>query len=615
MKNLIFILCFLSTFVQAQRTISGTITDAKGEPLIGASVLCKGTTNGTVSDIDGKYSFMIRLKDTILVVSFVGYQSKEVAIGMSNIMDASLDEAIPMKEVVVTALSIHRESKSIAYSSMSMSKGMAITASPTRSRIHKNSNLHHSDTLQNTENYKLIVENNFESVLNNPLSTFSIDVDKASYSNVRRHITEKQLPPVDAVRLEELINYFDYDYPKPTGKHPLTMTTEIGTCFWNPKNYLLHIGIKGKEYSLEQAPKSNLVFLIDVSGSMNQEKKLPLVIESFKLLVTHLRATDRIAIVVYAGSAGEVLPSTSGADKATILAALERLSAGGSTAGGAGIELAYKIAQQNFIPDGNNRVLLATDGDFNVGVSTESELTHLIEQKRKSNIYLSVLGFGMGNLQDASLEALADKGNGNYAYIDDISEANRVFGSELTGTLFTIAKDVKLQIEFNPRLVKRYRLVGYENRTLQNEDFKDDLKDAGELGAGQTVTALYEIEPMTEVLPTQTLRYQKSKLSPKAATNEWATIQFRYKLPHQPKSLLLNHVAAGSPKVWQEASDPFKWSSTVASYGLLLRKSAYKGQLTYEAILETAQTLKGVAEKGIRADFLELVRNTAILDR
>jgi Ca-activated chloride channel family protein len=258
---------------------------------------------------------------------------------------------------------------------------------------------------------------------------------------------------------------------------------------------------------------------------------------------------------------------------------------------------------------------LATDGDFNVGVSTESELTHLIEQKRKSNIYLSVLGFGMGNLQDASLEALADKGNGNYAYIDDISEANRVFGSELTGTLFTIAKDVKLQIEFNPRLVKRYRLVGYENRTLQNEDFKDDLKDAGELGAGQTVTALYEIEPMTEVLPTQTLRYQKSKLSPQAATNEWATIQFRYKLPHQTKSLLLNHVAVGSPKVWQEASDPFKWSSTVASYGLLLRKSAYKGNLTYEAILETAQTLKGVAEKGIRADFLELVRNTAILDR
>jgi Ca-activated chloride channel homolog len=465
----------------------------------------------------------------------------------------------------------------------------------------------------NTEDYKHIVDNNFKKTTQEPVSTFSIDVDKASYSNVRRFIESGKLPPADAVRVEELINYFDYNYPQPTAQHPLSITTDLTECFWKKGHYLLHVGLKGREYEVGQAPPMNLVFLIDVSGSMDEPNKLPLLKSAFELLINQLRPQDRVAMVVYAGNAGMVLPSTSGAEKSKILAAFNKLQAGGSTAGGEGIELAYKIAQQNFIASGNNRVILATDGDFNVGVSSDGELTRLIEQKRKTNIFLSVMGFGMGNYKDSKLEAIAQNGNGNYAYIDNLSEAKRVLGSEMTGTLFTIAKDVKLQIEFNPTLVESYRLIGYENRLLNREDFNNDAKDAGDLGAGQTVTALYEIVPAKgqTLQTTDDLKYQQSQPTAHAQnSNEWVHIKFRYKQPKQNKSLLLEQSVAGKPQSWQSASENVRFASAVAGYGMMLRQSAHKGDCTYQQVLETATAARGDDAKGYRAAFIEMVQKT-----
>jgi Ca-activated chloride channel homolog len=424
------------------------------------------------------------------------------------------------------------------------------------------------------------------------------------------------LPPTDAVRIEELINYFDYDYPQPKDGHPLSISTELGTCPWNRDHYLLHIGMKGKEFSLKQMPPSNLVFLIDVSGSMNAENKLPLVKESLRVLVNNLRKQDRVAIVVYAGKAGLVLPSTSGAEKIKILNTLRHLEAGGSTAGGEGIELAYKIAEENFVKDGNNRVILATDGDFNVGVSSNGDLTELVEEKRKTGVFLSVLGFGMGNYKDNKLEILSDKGNGNYAYIDDLAEAKRVLGSEMTGTLYTIAKDVKLQIEFNPLLVESYRLIGYENRLLNKEDFNDDTKDAGELGAGQTVTALYEIVPKNTQKTLKkpaidALKYQKQQTTPSAqAPDEWVNIKFRYKRPNSDSSLLLEKSIVGKPDKWFHTSDNFRFAAAVAGYGMLLRQSKFKGDCTYGMVLDIAEEARGIDMKGYRADFIGLVQKT-----
>ncbi len=356
------------------------------------------------------------------------------------------------------------------------------------------------DAAFNTEQYDHIQENGYLEAMSNPLSTFSIDVDTASYSNVRRFINGSQLPPTDAVRIEEFINYFNYDYPQPDGEHPFSITTEVSTAPWNPAHKLVHIGLQGQQVDKTELPDSNLVFLFDISGSMNDANKLPLLKQGFRLLVEQLTERDRVAIVVYAGAAGLVLPSTSGAEKATILEAIDRLEAGGSTAGGAGIQLAYGQAKENFIPNGNNRIILATDGDFNVGASSDGELVRMIEEKRDDGIFLSILGFGTGNYKDSKMEKLADKGNGNYAYIDTIREAKKVLVSEMAGTLLTIAKDVKIQIEFNPTKVQAYRLIGYENRLLAKEDFTDDSKDAGELGAGHTVTALYEIIPTTTTL-------------------------------------------------------------------------------------------------------------------
>jgi len=465
----------------------------------------------------------------------------------------------------------------------------------------------------NTESYDFIQENGFRDVVDEPLSTFSIDVDRASYANVRRFINNSQMPYADAVRVEEMINYFDYDYENPNGEHPFATHLEIGDCPWNNDSKLLMIGIQGEEMDTEEIPACNLVFLIDVSGSMSSENKLGLLKKSFRLLVDKLRPEDRVSIVVYAGAAGCVLPSTSGKEKAKILSALDELSAGGSTAGGAGIKLAYQIAVDNFIEGGNNRVILATDGDFNIGASSDGEMERLIEKKRDHGVFLTVLGFGMGNYKDSKMEKLSNKGNGNYAYIDNIMESNKIFGQELWGTLYTIAKDVKIQIEFNPGKVKEYRLIGYENRMLNNEDFNDDKKDAGEIGSGHTVTAIYELvlndgsESSGKVDP---LNYQTSNI---VKSNDIMTLKIRYKKPDQDFSRLISEKVTMNDLKKKENSDNFMLAVSVAEFGMLLRDSKHKGTASYDHVLLWAKRAKGEDTYGYVAELITLVQKTQLL--
>ncbi|MDB5049088.1 MAG: uncharacterized protein JWO30_2159 [Fibrobacteres bacterium] len=475
----------------------------------------------------------------------------------------------------------------------------------------------------NSEEYSSIYENSFLEARANPLSTFSIDVDGASYSNTRRFLQEGRLPPSDAVRLEEFINYFDYNYPQPTGSDPFSITTEVASTPWNPDTKLVHIGLQGRRMDSEKLPPNNLVFLVDVSGSMATPDKLPLLKNAFNMLVDQLRPQDRISIVVYAGAAGMVLPPTSGADKEAIREALGRLDAGGSTAGGAGLMLAYQAARQSFIQGGSNRVILATDGDFNVGVSSDEELVRLIEEKRKSGVFLSVLGFGTGNLKDSKMEQLADKGNGNYFYIDNINEARKVLVEKMTGTLYAIAKDVKLQIEFNPATVKSYRLVGYENRMLAAEDFNDDRKDAGELGAGTSVTALYEIVPAAPARPkVDPLKYQNNGSSrwhwgfgssEGNAGGELLTVKFRYKQPAGATSKLLSRTLRNGDGAWQDASENFRFSAAAAGFGLILRGSQYRGNLDLDKVAGMARGSRGRDLEGHRAEFISLVETAKTL--
>ncbi len=463
----------------------------------------------------------------------------------------------------------------------------------------------------NTEAYSHIDENPFLEIARAPLSTFSIDVDTASYSNTRRFLKDGQLPPKDAVRIEELINYFSYDYPQPVGDAPFSVTAEISEAPWNPSHRLVAIGLQGKRIPMENMPPANLVFLLDVSGSMNEARKLPLVKSAMKMLAEQLTARDRVAMVVYAGSSGLVLPSTSGDRKGEILAAIDRLDAGGSTNGGEGIQLAYKIAQENFIKNGVNRVILATDGDFNVGVTSEGELVRLIEEKRQSGVFLSVLGFGTGNVKDSTMEKLADKGNGNYAYIDSLGEARKVLGEQIGGTLFTIAKDVKIQVEFNPKQAAAYRLIGYENRLLRDQDFNDDTKDAGEIGAGHTVTALYEVIPFGQKYENpgvDQLKYQQpAQPSEMANSNELMTVKLRYKPPTQDQSKLVSVSLADSKGKLANASANFKFASAVAAFGMLLRDSKYKADATYNEVLELARASAGADPQGYRSEFIQLV--------
>lgn len=469
----------------------------------------------------------------------------------------------------------------------------------------------------NTEEYDRIYDNGFKLVKNDPLSTFSIDVDAASYSNVRRFLNDNNLPPPDAVRIEELINYFEYDYPQPEGNDPFSITTELAACPWTPGNKIVHIGLQGKQIENENLPAGNIVFLIDVSGSMQSANKLPLLKKAFKLLTNQLRSKDRVAIVVYAGSAGLVLPSTEGDRKNTILEALDRLEAGGSTAGSEGIRLAYETAKRNFIPNGNNRVILATDGDFNVGPSSDGELERIIEQKRKEGVFLTVLGFGMGNYKDSKMEKLADKGNGNYAYIDNLLEAKKVLVNEFGGTLFTIAKDVKIQVEFNPAAVKAYRLIGYENRLLNKEDFNDDTKDAGELGSGHSVTALYEIVPAGSdfnVNDVDPLKYQdRTGETENEYSDELLTVKFRYKKPDSDVSSLIVRTQKNEDNRFENSSENLRFSSAVAVFGMLLRNSEYKGKSSYDFVLQTAKKAIGNDKNGYRFEFLKLAETAQLL--
>ncbi len=457
------------------------------------------------------------------------------------------------------------------------------------------------------ERYAEIDENPFLETRNAPLSTFSIDVDTASYSNVRRFINDGIKPPKDAVRIEELINYFEYNYPQPVGNVPFSVTNEIAACPWNTKHKIVSIGLQGKKVALDNTPPSNLVFLLDVSGSMNAPDKLPLLKQGLRVLTNQLKPQDRVAIVVYAGSTGLVLPSTN--DKNKILESLNSLEAGGSTNGGQGIKLAYKVAEENFIASGNNRVILATDGDFNVGLTGDDELVKLVEQKRNSNIFLSVLGFGTGNLNDSMMEKLSNKGNGNYAYIDSSEEARKALGTQVAGTLYTIAKDVKIQVEFNPAKVAGYRLIGYENRLLAARDFNDDKKDAGEIGAGHAVTALYEIVPAGQKVENDGIELKYSKVQPSETSfdNELLTVKLRYKEPKEDTSKLLTIGLIDQNRSIESASENLKFASAVAQFGLLMRDSRFKGASSFQNVLTLANSAKGSDLKNYRSEFVELV--------
>jgi Ca-activated chloride channel homolog len=475
----------------------------------------------------------------------------------------------------------------------------------------------------NSEEYAPIYENPFLEARAAPLSTFSIDVDGAAYSNARRFIQEGQLPPADAVRIEEFVNYFDYEYPQPAGSDPFSITTEVAATPWNAATKLVRIGLQGRRMEAAHLPPNNLVFLIDVSGSMGTPEKLPLLKDGFRMLIDQLRPQDRISMVVYAGAAGMVLPPTRGSDKETIREALARLDAGGSTAGGAGLLLAYQAAREAFIKGGNNRVILATDGDFNVGVSSDADLIRLIEDKRASGVFLSVLGFGTGNYKDSKMEQVADKGNGNYYYIDNINEARKVLVEKLAGTLYAIAKDVKLQVEFNPAAVSSYRLIGYENRALAAEDFNDDRKDAGELGAGTSVTALYEIVPAAPARPNvDPLKYQDKDKTGFRRNWSWGrgrdaaellTVKFRYKQPNGSASKLIVRALKDGDAAWQDASEDFRFASAAAGFGLVLRDSRFRGDLDFGKVAAMARGARGRDPQGRRAEFAALVDQAGAL--
>lgn len=471
----------------------------------------------------------------------------------------------------------------------------------------------------NTESYDHIEENEFLGVLQNPQSTFSIDVDTASYSNVRRMLNEGTKPPVGAVRIEEMINYFSYDYPQPTGPHPFSVVTDLAACPWDKDHQLVRIALKGKESIPSERPSSNLVFLLDVSGSMDDPNKLPLVKSALRLLVGNLDDRDYISLAVYASASGLVLPPTAADKKSTILSAIDNLSAGGSTNGGEGIQLAYKTAENNFIKGGINRVILCTDGDFNVGMSNQSDLVDLITEKAKSNIFLSVLGFGTGNYKDSTMEKLADKGNGNYAYIDSLLEARKSLVKQMDATLITIAKDVKIQVDFNPNRISSYRLIGYENRMLKNEDFEDDTKDAGEIGAGHTVTALYEIVPAgnkSNLTSTEKSDFVQTKAKDNIDPNVLLNVSLRYKRPEGSESTefgtSLYHELNSQP---QTASSDFQFATSVAAFGMLLRSSKFSGTADYDWVLENANRNRGEDHDGFRAEFIELIMGARMIKK
>jgi Ca-activated chloride channel homolog len=611
---MLFVALFLSlaNLVLAQRTITGTVYDDAKDVLVGASVVVEGTSIGVVTDVNGHYSIVVPKDKTTLVFSFIGYTTKQVKIGNKNTIDLIFDPSTALQEVVVIGYGVQRRKEVTGSVSNT-------TTQPLSGRVagisinQKNKKKDKNQDSTNSEKYSHKAENDYKNPKKEPLSTFSIDVDKAGYANVRRFLNDNTMPPKDAVRIEEMINYFDYKLPQPTNEHPVAVQSEVGICPWNKAHYLMKVDVQAVKKQYAEAPANNFVFLIDVSGSMSSPDKLGLLKDAFKVLVTNLRAKDYVSIVTYAGNAGLVLDATSGSEKETILDALNRLESGGSTAGGQGIELAYKVAEENFDKQGNNRVILATDGDFNVGVSSTEDLENLIISKRENNIFLSVLAFGTGNINDEGMETLADKGNGNYFYIDNLKEANKVFDIELTGTILTVAKDVKFQIEFNPLAVESYRLVGYENRLLNDEDFNDDKKDAGEIGAGNSVTALYEIIPKgvsmtdSEDKRKDALRYQTTEMVAQNNAKELAFVKMRYKKPLRFKSSLLSQSIDNQILSLEKTSDNFRFTAAVAAFGQVIKESEYKGDFDYRKIIDLAESAKGSDTEGYRQEFINLV--------
>ena len=625
--------------------IVGRVT-AGGRPLPGATISVAGRASGTQSAGDGRYTLIVARtspRDRItLLARRIGYTPWQRAVdlrGDTVRMDIALTPENPQLEQVVTTgqgtaarrdvtgaaaapMDSRREITGATANVVGATANAVSPSAPTvmrkaqessQARISRDVATMYPDIRRprepgNTEAYERIDENPFRPVSVAPLSTFSIDVDRASYSNVRRFLNQGTLPPKDAVRIEELVNYFPYGDTAPArGDVPLRITTELAPAPWNSRHDLLRIALRAREVDMRRAPAANLVFLVDVSGSMRGPNRLPLVKQSLALLVNELREEDRVAIVVYAGAAGLALPSTPGSEKQRILGALERLEAGGSTAGGAGIRLAYDVARQNFVRGGNNRVILCTDGDFNVGQSSDGALVDLIEQRRTEGSFLTILGFGMGNLKDAKMEKLADAGNGNYGYIDDLLEARKMLIKEMGGTLVTVAKDVKLQVEFNPARVRAYRLLGYEDRLLRDEDFANDAKDAGEVGAGHTVTALYEIV-RTDVqldvpLPdAPELRYQRPPATD-APRDELLHVAMRYKDPDGDRSRLVTHPVSARRGY---ASESMRFASAVAGFGMLLRNSPHSGSLSWQQVVELARNARGDDRDGYRADFIRL---------
>jgi len=596
-----------------ERKVTGKVTDSRdGSALPGVTVQLKGIGTSTVTDVYGSYSIKVPNSGGTLVFSFIGFVTQELRIGKADVLDvAMIADVSTLSEVVVSGYGNARRGwvreEEAVHAQPGGISGRMPGVMMEQTYLPEN----------NTEEYQGVNENIFHGADKQPLSTFSIDVDAASYSNLRRFINNGQLPPQDAIRIEEMINYFDYEYDQPQGDDPFSVYSEVGPAPWNDKHLLVHIGLQGKEVSADKLPPANLVFLIDVSGSMNHPNKLPLVKKSFQMLVDQLRPEDHVAIVVYAGAAGAVLEPTPASEKRKIINAIESLQPGGSTAGAAGLRMAYALADEHYNENGNNRVILATDGDFNIGESSNEAMQDLIEEKRKEGVFLTVLGYGMGNLKDSKMEILADKGNGNYAYIDNLNEARKVLVNEFGGTLFTIATDVKLQVEFNPARVKAYRLIGYENRKLNDEDFNNDRKDAGDLGSGHTVTALYEIIPVgvkSDFYTIDDLKYQPS-LSATATKNskDWLTVKLRYKHPRESKSRLLEHVVNSDSR--NTVSNNFTWSSCVAAFGMVLKQSQFVEDMEYKDIIALAQSAKGQDSEGYRSEFISMLKTYEILSK
>ncbi len=621
MKRYLGVVCLVfALFVEnlgSQNTVVllGTITDPSGAVVPGAQVEAKRLPSGpvvtTTADLQGRYRFAALIAGEYEITAFhPGFQS--------SVQKLRLNSSGPLELNLTLSVGQVSETVEVTASAPALQTSTASIGRTRAERIPAHG-IRRRHLPFNTEQYDYYVENEFTTVKSSPLSTFSVDVDTASYSNVRRFLREGSMPPAGAVRIEELINYFTYDYPLPEEGKPVSMTTNVTSCPWNPQRQLFHVGLRTKPIPWEKLPPSNLTFLIDVSGSMMPEDRLPLIKKGLQLLVQQLRPEDHVALVVYAGRAGVVLPPTAGSEQETILAALGRLEAGGSTNGFGGIRTAYELARQSFVKHGNNRVILATDGDFNVGVSSDSELVALIEKERESGVFLSVLGVGRDNLKDSRMEKLADHGNGNYAYLDSLAEARKVLVQQMGGTLVTVAKDVKLQIEFNPEYVKAWRLIGYENRVLRAEEFNDDKKDAGDLGAGHQVTAIYEVIPATseeDPAKVDRLRYQQdAKETRTAHSGELAWIKLRHKKADSNKSDLVQWPVSATAISFAMAPPDVRFATSVAEYGLLLRQSKFAGSASFDHALRIAKESMGAAPAGSRAEFLDLVRRAKELSK